>query len=72
MITANEASKIAEENRKGIQKTIEDVEYLIDIAVTNGKHSFTTEGFISNEITNILIENGYKVNESDTHFQVIW
>jgi len=30
------------------------------------------DGFISTETTEILKENGYKVNESDTHFQIIW
>ena len=72
MISAKEARIITEENRKVLQKTIEDINYLIDEAAVNGKHSLTADGFISNETVNILRENGYVVHESDSHFQVLW
>ena len=59
MTSATEARKITEESRLKLQKSIDEINYCINDA-------------ISTETTEILKENGYKVNESDTHFQIIW
>lgn len=72
MISANEARKITEESRLKLQKSIDEIDYCIDDAIHEGKFSIMVNGFISKETTEILKENGYKVNESDTHFQIIW
>jgi hypothetical protein len=72
MISANEARKIIEENRLKLQKSIDEINYCINDAIYEGKFSIMLDGFISTETTEILKENGYKVNESDTHFQIIW
>lgn len=72
MITANEARKITEESRSKLQKSIDEINYYIDDAIYAGKFSIMVDGFISEETVEYLKENGYKVNESDTHFQIIW
>lgn len=72
MISANEARKITEESRLKLQKSIDEIDYCIDDAIHEGKFSIMVNGFISKETTEILKENGYKVNESDTHFHIIW
>ena len=55
-----------------LQKSIDEIDYCIDDAIHEGKFSIMVNGFISKETTEILKENGYKVNESDTHFHIIW
>ena len=72
MTSAKEARKITEESRLKLQKSIDEINYCIDDAIYAGKFSIMVDGFISTETAEILKENGYKVNESDTHFQVIW
>lgn len=72
MISATEARKITEENRSKLQKTIDEINYYIDDAVHDGKRSIIIDGFISEETVGTLRAYGYKVMESDTHFQIIW
>ena len=72
MFSANEARKITEENRLKLLKSIDEINYCINDAIYEGNFSIMLDGFISTETTEILKENGYKVNESDSLFQVIW
>lgn len=72
MISATEARKITEESRSKLQKTIDEVDYYIDDAIHEGKHTVMIDGFISKETVETLKECGYAVMESDTHFQIIW
>ena len=55
-----------------LDESIDEINYCINDAIYEGNFSIMLDGFISTETTEILKENGYKVNESDTHFQVIW
>lgn len=72
MITATEARKITEESRSKLQKTIDEIDYYIDDAIYDGRHTAMIDGFISKEIVEALKAYGYTVIEADTHFQVIW
>lgn len=72
MIAATEARKITEESRSKLQKTIDEIDYYIDDAIHEGKHTVMIDGFISKETVETLKEYGYAVMESDTRFQVVW
>ena len=72
MITATEARKITEESRSKLQKTIDEIDYYIDDAIYEGKHTVMIDGFIGKETAETLRKYGYAVMESDTHFQVVW
>lgn len=72
MITATEARKITEESRSKLQRTIDEIDYYIDDAIHEGKHTAIIDGFISEETVETLKEYGYAVMKSDTHFQIIW
>lgn len=72
MIAATEARKITDESRSKLQRTIDEIDYYIDDAIHEGKHTVTIDGFISEETVETLKEYGYTVMESDTHFQIIW
>ena len=72
MISATEARKITEESRSKLQKTIDEINYYIDDAIHEGKHTVIIDGFISEETVETLKEYGYIVMESDTHFEVVW
>lgn len=72
MITATEARKITEESRSKLQKTVDEIDYYIDDAIHEGKHTVMIDGFISKETVETLKEYGYAVIESDTRFQVVW
>ena len=64
--------KITEESRSMLQKTIDEIDYYIDDAIHEGKHTVMIDGFISKETVETLREYGYAVMESDTRFQVVW
>lgn len=54
MITATEARKITEESRSKLQKTIDEIDYYINDAIYDGRHTVMIDGFISKETVETL------------------
>lgn len=44
MITATEARKITKESRSKLQKTIDEIDYYVDDAIHEGKHTVMIDG----------------------------